>query len=115
MQQWPERLRLLAILATTSDLLNRSESEGWDISSPEELKAEVDQIIDSVFFDGDAGLPEHWQTLYAPTGPLQETSLANGWAEIFLNLSADFDLLEHLLREHQAEQGVDRKPDHVPS
>lgn len=105
MQQWPERLRLLAILATTSNLLKRSESEGWDLSSPKELKAQIDQIIDSVFFAGDAGLPDHWQTLFAPTGALQEASIANGWPEIFLKLSAEFDSLEHVLRNYEAESG----------
>lgn len=29
--------------------------------------------------------------LFAPTGDLQETSIANGWAEEYLSLSAKFD------------------------
>jgi hypothetical protein len=33
----------------------------------------------------------HLQTLFAPTGPLQETSMSGGWADEFLALSDRFD------------------------
>lgn len=102
MDSWPDRLRLLSVLATTSNLLAHSTHEGWDLSDPSELKDEVDQIIDSIFYNGTAGLPEYWTILFAPTGPLQEISIANGWAEIFLKLAEEFDSLEPIVKQNHA-------------
>ncbi|MES2468011.1 MAG: hypothetical protein V4675_11965 [Verrucomicrobiota bacterium] len=104
MDKWPDRLRLFTVLATISKLLEHSPEDGWDLSYPEKLKTEVDQIIDSVFYGGAGGLPEHWWGLFAPTGVLQETSLANGWGEVFLKLAAEFDSLEFLLKQYEAEK-----------
>lgn len=103
MKAWPDKLRLLSVLATTSNLLAHSNEEGWDLKDPKKLKSDVDQIIDSIFYQGGQGLPEYWSILYAPTGPLQEASIANGWAEIFLKLAEEFDSVEHVIREYKAE------------
>jgi len=35
----------------------------------------------------------HLSMLFAPTGPIQEISIENGWGDEFLNLSSNFDLL----------------------
>ncbi|MEM9367524.1 MAG: hypothetical protein AAGD07_16145 [Planctomycetota bacterium] len=60
---------------------------------------DVPQIIQSL----DAGLKavtsqtrpdaDKLTFLFLPTGPLQETSMSNGWADEFLTLSAEFDAL----------------------
>ncbi|MES2466476.1 MAG: hypothetical protein V4675_04180 [Verrucomicrobiota bacterium] len=97
---------MLSVLATTSKLLERSTEAGWDLRDPKELKAEVDQIIDSIFYGESAGLPENWNILFAPTGLLQEASMANGWAEIFLKLAEGFDSLEPVVKQFEAEHSA---------
>jgi len=112
MKNWPDKLRLLTILATTKVLLSRSKNEGWGLEYPKETERQIDQILDCLYFGSDKPLPRHWQVLYAPTGPLQEISVANGWAEAYLKLSEEFDSLEHIVKRYAswAEQapGADR-------
>lgn len=67
MKKWPDKLRLLTILATTKVLLSRSENEGWGLEYPKEAEQQIDQILDCLYFDSDKPLPPHWQVLYAPT------------------------------------------------
>jgi hypothetical protein len=113
MKNWPDKLRLLTILATTKVLLSRSGSEGWGLEYPKEAEQQIDQILDCLFFGSEKPLPHHWQVLYAPTGPLQEISMSNGWSDAYLKLSKEFDSLAHIVKKHesQAEQapGADRR------
>jgi hypothetical protein len=103
MKDWPEKLRLLAVLSMTTSLLDRSEEDGLATYTPDQIRKDINQIIDSMFFGKSQKLPEHWETIYAPTCSLQDISIANGWGEIFLKLAAEFDTLAYLLKEHEAE------------
>jgi len=107
MKDWPERFRLLTILATTKILLSRSQKEGWGLECPKETEKQIDQILDSVFFDSGVALPPAWKIMWAPTGPLQEIAMANGWSEAYIELSSEFDKLEPILRTHEANAGVE--------
>ncbi|MCX5509668.1 MULTISPECIES: hypothetical protein [Pseudomonas] len=44
-------------------------------------------------------LPERLKltVIFAPTGPLQETSMSSGWAETYLKIAERFDQVEALL------------------
>lgn len=44
-------------------------------------------------------LPERLRltVIFAPTGPLQETSMSSGWAETYLKIADRFDQVEALL------------------
>jgi len=100
MKNWTDKMQLLAVLASTKVLLSHSDREGWGFEEPDETETKIDQIISAVFYESPAGLPDGWQILFAPTGPLQEIALANGWSEVYLRLSESFDHLEHILEEH---------------
>ena len=101
MKNWTDEMRLLAVLASTKVLLSHSDREGWGFEEPDGTESKVDQIISALFYNSPEGLPDGWQSLFAPTGPLQEIALANGWSEVYLRLSATFDQLEHILEEHE--------------
>lgn len=61
---------------------------GW------EGEADAAREIDGILFQLKAGqLPDPLQLriLFAPTGPLQELSMASGWGEAFLALAERFD------------------------
>ena len=69
---------------------------GW--SDADEALAEIDSLIATV---RGGELPRFTlQALFAPTGPIQETSLSSGWSQSFLALAERFDAaLERLERE----------------
>jgi hypothetical protein len=101
MNDWPPQFKLITILATTQFLLSRSETEGWGFEKPKDIESQVHQILCFLLGDQDSLLPEHYTVLFAPTGPLQEISISNGWSEIFLKLAEEFDKLEYLIKEKQ--------------
>ena len=101
MKTWPDRLRLLSILATTKILLAHSPEEGWGFEYPKETEENIDQIIDCIFFPNNKPLPNYWELLFAPTGPIQEISMANGWSELYLKISKEFDSLEYILKDYE--------------
>jgi hypothetical protein len=45
MKNWPDKLRLLTILATTKVLLSRSGSEGWGLEYPKEAEQQIDRSV----------------------------------------------------------------------
>ena len=102
MKTWPDKLRLLAVLATARVLVARSKNEGWPDEKPEEAGRDLDRILDVIYYEAGGPLPEYWTLLFAPTGPLQEISLSNGWAETFLKLAEEYDSCEHLIKEYEA-------------
>jgi hypothetical protein len=73
--------------------LASSTEEGWS-------QRETNEFIESRVVDlrervrtGDASAIQQLRILFAPTGSLQELSMANGWAEEFLIIAARFDQL----------------------
>lgn len=101
MNEWPEKFKLIAILATTKFLLSRSDTEGWGFEEPREIEEQVNQILCFLLGDPNSHLPEHYKILFAPTGPVQEISIANGWSEVFLKLAEEYDELAYLIEEKQ--------------
>ena len=106
MKDWPDKLKLFSVLSTTSMLAGRSTHEGWDLIEPEETKKRIDELIDALYSEPKKELPKNWDLLFAPTGSIQELSMANGWGAVFLKLADEFDSLSYLVNEHKAEQGA---------
>lgn len=102
MDNWKPKLKLLSVLATTKELLLRSKNEGWPDEKPDELASEIDKIISHLFDPAKNSLPKFAQILYAPTGPIQEVAMSNGWHEAYMALSEEFDSLEYLISEDKA-------------
>ncbi len=102
MHNWDARLRLFAVLAATRAMIARSTEEGWGLEKPEQAGADLDQIIDAIFCHDSKGLPKHWTLLYAPTGPLQEIAMANGWSDAYMKLAAEYDDLQFIMSEYEA-------------
>ena len=103
MNDWPPQFKLITILATTKFLLSRSETEGWGFEEPKDIETQVHQILSFLLGDQDSHLPEHYKVLFAPTGPIQEISISNGWSEVYLKLAEQYDKLEFLLKEKQVQ------------
>ena len=100
MKDWPETLRLLAVLTASRTLVLHSHADGWSGEAPSDALKDLDRMIETCCFRGKQGLPEHWTILYAPTGPLQEIALANGWSDAYLRLAAEFDTLAPWLQQN---------------
>lgn len=97
MEEWPPKLKLLSVLATTKELLLRSEDEGWPDEDPSEVAQEVGALISHVLEPDNSPLPEHALALFAPTGPIQEIAISNDWHSAFMALSEEYDGLESIL------------------
>jgi hypothetical protein len=86
---------LLNILMEARALLARPDNDfsrsSWH--DADHALAEIDGLT-SQFHAGK--LPTHLaiSILFAPTGPMQETSLSSGWSQEFLILASRFDHLE---------------------
>lgn len=104
-------MRLFAVLSTTRALLDRSKEEGWGLEEPREVMQQMDEMIDAIFFEDRRPLPKYWSILFAPTGPLQEISMANGWHDAYLKLSKEYDKLKPILKAHETEQGSGSNPE----
>jgi hypothetical protein len=99
MDKWKPKLRLLSVLATTKELLLRSNSEGWSDENPNEAAQEIDKLISHLFEPKQNPLPEFALILFSPTGPIQEIAMANGWHDAYMALSEEYNSLEHLIKE----------------
>jgi hypothetical protein len=100
MDKWPDRLKLLTVLSTVKTLLETvSTEEGFGLEEPSESLQVIKQAISYFFAPEENAYPEDLSMYFGPTGPLQEISIANGWGEVFLKLSTEFDKYEYCLKE----------------
>lgn len=97
--KWPQKLKLLSILSMTKEFLIRSKNEGWQDKQPSEIVQEVSNIISYLLDSGDNYLSELTSILYAPTGPIQEIALSNGWGEAYMLLAEEYDKLKYLIKK----------------
>jgi hypothetical protein len=61
---------------------------GWDNSA--DALEKIDSLLEKSL-NGDKKALSSLGTLFAPTGPLQELSMANGWAHIYLEIAEEID------------------------
>ena len=65
--------------------------EGWGFESSKESLTIINDAISFFLEPKNNILPEDISMQFAPTGPLQEISLSNGWSEIYLKLAEQYD------------------------
>jgi hypothetical protein len=103
MDNWKPKLKLLSVLAATKELLLRSKEEGWADEKPDEMVLEINKTI-SYLIDPDQSIrPDIAKIMFAPTGPIQEIAMSNGWVDEYMALSAEFDDLEYLINKDKSE------------
>jgi hypothetical protein len=81
---------LIDILKRCRELAMESQDALYSSSTVLEILAILDRGIVSLECGGQL-VGNELKLLFAPTGDLQETSIANGWADEYLLLSAEFD------------------------
>ena len=91
MDEWPSKLRLISVLATTHVFLSRSTEEGWPDENPQKTALEISQVI-AHLFEPSIPLPEYCSILFAPTGPIQEIAMAFGLTAAALIERPNLDL-----------------------
>ncbi len=102
-----DRAELAAVLRRLTELLSPGDhdSNDWSGYTPAELRFEIQSFLD----DTEAGRPidkagwRRLKLLFAPTGALQEDSLASGWGEEYIELSSRFDQAAQLRSLSHAE------------
>jgi hypothetical protein len=85
-------MSLIDLLKRCRELAMASQDAIWSSAGVSEIVAILDRGIEAIQRRTELNRDE-LKLLFAPTGALQETSMANGWAEEYLSLSAQFDRL----------------------
>lgn len=104
-----DRAELAGVLRRLTELLSPDDqdSSDWSGYTQAELRSEIQSFLD----DAEAGRPvdeagwRRLKLLFAPTGALQEDSLASGWGEEYIELSSRFDHAVQLRSRSHAESG----------
>jgi hypothetical protein len=81
---------LVDVLTRCREFCKASHDAAWSTRSIAEIAGVLDRAIEA----SERGTKLNYdelKVLFAPTGDLQETAIANGWAEEYLLLSARFD------------------------
>lgn len=98
MDQWSPKFKLISVLATTKELLIRSESSIWTNKSPPEAAQEIDKAISHLMNPEQNLCPMQVLILYAPTGSIQEIAISNGWHDAYMALAKEYDSLDYLFQ-----------------
>ncbi len=104
MKKWTTKLKLLSVLATTKELLLRSDREGWPDENPKEAAENLDRIISHLLDPNGCPLPEFATVYYAPTGPIQEIAINNGWHDTYMALANEYDKIMDLLMKDKGKK-----------
>ena len=80
------------VLLDTHRLIEKSEESDWAGSSPKEISS---ALMDAVVAIDENKLIDTAKlgVYFAPTGPIQETAISNGWTDDYMRLSSEFDAL----------------------
>ena len=84
---------LLKVLTAVIEFASRSEESIWSSTSPEMAVEKLKTGIDRLFGKSETKAAE-LDSLFGPTGPLQEIAMANGWHEEYMILSEEWDNLK---------------------
>jgi hypothetical protein len=85
---------MLAVLGATRALVAQSLRAGWPDEQPVECAAVLDQMIAHIVNPDGCDVPKYATTQFAPTGPIQEIAISNGWHDVYMKLAAAYDALE---------------------
>lgn len=81
---------LLKVLRRCRDLVAQSEDSDWSCMDAKDILVSLDHSIHRLEHSLSVEI-DHLRFLFVVTGPLQETSMSNGWADEFLVLAEHFD------------------------
>ncbi|MCG8511554.1 MAG: hypothetical protein MI741_20260 [Rhodospirillales bacterium] len=70
-----------------------SAREGWPDESPDACVDVLDQMMAHVIDPNKFPVPEYASIYYAPTGPIQEIAISNGWRDAYMKLAEEYDRL----------------------
>jgi hypothetical protein len=81
---------LIEILRCCREFVEKSEDSPWSHMEAPEIDCVIANAIERL--EQDSAI-DHFQLrmIFGPTGPLQETSMSNGWSDEYLALAAKFD------------------------
>jgi predicted aconitase len=82
----------IEVLQRCLELTRASHDSDWSCLNAQEIAAILEQEI-NVLQNGFKADRDELKMLFAPTGPLQETAMANNWSNEYLELSKVFDEL----------------------
>jgi hypothetical protein len=77
-------------LRRTADLLADARDSGWTPWSAAEIRSELLEML-AMRARGEEIDENRLRLLFLPTGPVQETSMANGWSEEMLRIAEAVD------------------------
>ena len=83
-------MSLLNVLKRCRTLSLASQDALWSSAGVSEIVAILDRGIESLQRGNELNRRE-LRLLFAPTGDLQETAIANGWSDEYMRLSTEFD------------------------
>jgi hypothetical protein len=83
-------MKIVSALTRTLELVESSRPSAWAGGRLEQLAGELRAII-AALESGTFVERDGLRVLFAPTGPLQETSIDNGWSDEFLSLAQRVD------------------------
>jgi hypothetical protein len=86
--------KLMAVLSEVIGLLRRPDANAaWSKYEVHELASMLEDHLTRLAAGSPVGerMLSDLRFLFAPTGPLQETSISSGWGDRFLDLAARFD------------------------
>ena len=82
---------IVAILGRTEELLAQSKASAWSALAPAEVARIIEREIKSLVASGRFHDKIELQSLFAPTGEIQEIAMANRWSDEYIGLSSAFD------------------------
>lgn len=81
---------LINVLEEVNGFLKKYDNISWDGLSPAEASMDLEIAIEQ-FKSKQKVNKSHLEMLFAPTGLIQECSMANNWENEYLTLSEKFD------------------------
>lgn len=99
-EEWPDRMVLYSVFATVKSLLQSSSFEDSFFGhTAEESLVNIEKAITYFHNQESSAYPHEIELEFAPTGPLQELSMSNGWDQVYLKLSEAFDNIKYCLHQ----------------
>jgi hypothetical protein len=85
------KLEMLAVLGAARALVVQSKSDGWPDETPSECATVLDQMMAHAIDPEGNPCPPYAGIQFAPTGPIQEIAISNGWHDSYMELSEAYD------------------------
>ena len=91
---------LIDIIEKVKEKITDAGNMVWtDYNNAKELRDELESYIQELQTGNNTCL-EKLRVLFLPTGTLQEHSISNGWADVYIVLSENFDKVSATMKNH---------------